>query len=80
MSWDTPITTITQGASSLYHPDIPRTLTINEAKRCSTFPDDFILVGSFMQKWERIGRAVPPTMMYHISKNIAENMLSKLKG
>ncbi len=80
MSWETPITTVTQGRATLYHPDIPRTLTINEVKRCSTFPDDFILVGNFTKKWERIGRAVPPIMMREISKIIAEKMLSKLKG
>ncbi len=43
-----------------------RRLTIAELLRLSGFPDDFVLVGSFVEQWERVARAVPPVMMYHV--------------
>lgn len=71
--------TITTNPSNYYHPSIPRHLSINEVKRLSGFPDDFILTGSYAQKFERIGRAVPPVMMYNIAKTIQEGILEKIK-
>ena len=44
-----------------------RYLTLDELRRVASFPDDFVLLGSFHQRWERIGRAVPPYMMRAIS-------------
>lgn len=52
-----------------------RKLTIAELKRICSFPDDFILTGTFEQQWERLGRAVPPVMMYHVAKTIKEQIL-----
>jgi DNA (cytosine-5)-methyltransferase 1 len=75
---DDPIHTVVQGSQCLYHPSIPRTLTIPELKRCSSFPDDFILTGSFDHQWERIGRAVPPVMMSHIAATVRDEILCKL--
>ena len=31
-----------------------------ELRRICSFPDDFVLEGSYQQQWERCGRAVPP--------------------
>lgn len=73
-----PANTITQGTQQLYHWSEPRTLTLEELRRIGGFPDDFQLTGEFSQKWERIGRAVPPLMMCRIAKTIADNVLSKL--
>lgn len=78
-----PSFTITVGNSS--HVTVENTdntarkLTIAELKRIGSFPDDFILTGSYAQQWERVGNSVPPVMMYHIAKNIRENILSKIK-
>lgn len=66
--------------SSLWHPNIMRTLTIPEVKRISSFPDDFKLSGGFDKKWERLGRAVPPLMMKQIAKTIESNILNKCVG
>ena len=77
-----PLNTITKlfssGMSGLLHWKEKRYLTINELKRCSTFPDDYIFFGKFKDQWARIGNAVMPKMMYHIAKNIKENILDKL--
>lgn len=74
--WDAPIATVTATASTVYHPDEPRTLGINELRRCCSFPDDFQVTGNFRQQWERFGRAVPPLFM----RAIAGAVKSTLEG
>jgi DNA (cytosine-5)-methyltransferase 1 len=66
------------GAAAVVHPLEKRKFTIEELKRISAFPDDFILTGSYAKQWERIGRAVPPIMMYHIAATIRDSILCKL--
>lgn len=56
-----------------------RKLSIAELRRLSSFPDDFILTGTYKQRWERIGRAVPPVMMFHIARKMRDQLL-KLDG
>jgi DNA (cytosine-5)-methyltransferase 1 len=70
--------TITQGTQQLYHWAEPRTLTLQELRRIGGFPDDFELTGDFSQRWERIGRAVPPVMMSHIATTVRDEILRKL--
>ncbi len=55
-----------------------RRMTLQELRRIGGFPDDFKLTGEFAQRWERIGRAVPPLMMARIAQTIADKILSKL--
>lgn len=73
-----PANTITQGTQQLYHWREPRTLTLEELRRIGGFPDDFELTGDFSQRWERIGRAVPPVMMARIAGTIATEILDRL--
>ena len=54
-----------------------RKLTIAEVKRLCSFPDDFILKGSYSQQWERLGNSVPPLMMKAIAAEIANKILLK---
>jgi len=70
--------TILQSATQLYHWSEPRTFSISELKRVGGFPDDFKLIGNFSQRWERIGRAVPPIMMATIAKTIHKDILTKI--
>lgn len=65
--------------SSVTHPSEPRKFSIPELKRICSFPDDFVLTGTFMQQWERLGRAVPPVMMYHIADTIRREILDKTR-
>lgn len=67
-----------RGGSGL-HPLECRKLTIAELRRISGFPDDFALTGTYAQRWERIGRAVPPVMMMHIAATIRDKILVPLR-
>lgn len=66
-------------AASVVHPTEKRKFSIAELKRICAFPDDFVLTGSYAQQWERLGRAVPPVMMFHIAKAVRDEILCKMK-
>jgi DNA (cytosine-5)-methyltransferase 1 len=77
---DEPVPTITAtggnlGAASVTHPTEKRKFTIAELKRLCSFPDDFVLTGSWSQQWERLGRAVPPLMMKAVAETIRDEIL-----
>lgn len=79
LSWSRPSCTL-QTARDVYHPEEPRSLTIPEMRRVCSFPDDFVLTGTYMQQWERMGRAVPPVMMSHIAAAVRDHILCKIKS
>lgn len=85
LHWDRPASTILQGdakhiSCSAIHPDEDRKLTIPELKRVGSFPDNFVLTGTFEQQWERIGRAVPPLMMKAIAEHVRYRILDNING
>lgn len=84
-SQDNPSPTITQRggdntAASVTHPTEKRKFSIAELKRICAFPDNFILTGTYAQQWERLGRAVPPVMMYHLASTIRDKILCKIQS
>lgn len=79
--WDAPAPTITAvagniGAASITHPSEPRKFSIAELKRLCSFPDDFQLKGTYQEQAERLGRSVPPLMMFEIASVIREEILN----
>ena len=56
-------------------PSEARLFTIPEIRRLCGFPDEFQLTGTYDQRWERMGRAVPPVMMSHVARSIRDNIL-----
>ncbi|MGW2213258.1 DNA cytosine methyltransferase [Streptomyces sp. NPDC001781] len=56
-----------------------RKLTLGELRAIGGFPADFALTGSYAQRWERIGRAVPPVMMSHIAATVRDRILLPLR-
>lgn len=74
LAWNRPAPTITTAADA-WHPDEARPLAISELKRVCSFPDDFVLNGSYSKQYERLGRAVPPVMMSHIAAAVRDSIL-----
>lgn len=72
-----PCPTIPAKVPCLLRWDEPRTFTTPEIKRIQSFPEDFNVTGSFAQRWERVGRAVPPAMMMQVAKTIAREIFGR---
>ena len=82
---DQPAPTITalggrSGIAAVSHPTEPRKFTIEELKRLSSFPDDYVLRGTFEEQWARCGNCVPPLMMRAVATAIRDGIFAKLDG
>ncbi len=76
LSWDRVSRSITAHIAKdgywYIHPDQPRTLSIREAARIQTFPDDFRFAGQPSHRLRQIGNAVPPLLAEAIGLQIRE--------
>lgn len=66
------------GSRNPVHPFDFRYFNLKELRRLCAFPDDFVLQGTFGQRAERLGRAVPPLMMKAIGDTVRDEILRKL--
>ena len=64
------------GASAL-HPYEDRWLSIAELKDICTFPPYFKFNGTYRDTCERMGRSVPPKMMYNIVKHLKKEIFNE---
>ena len=51
------------------HPEELRTLSVREAARLQSFPDDFVFIGNQQQTYVQVGNAVPPLLAYALAQS-----------
>ena len=82
LNWDKPSNTIPahlhKDGLRHIHPDPiqGRSITVREAARLMTFPDDYILVGSRTDKFKMLGNAVPPEFSLILGIQVKETLYS----
>lgn len=60
----------TPASGKFTHPYLHRAITVREAARIQSFPDEIIFYGTKMSQMKQVGNAVPPMLAYSIAKNI----------
>jgi len=80
LKWDEPSSTISTNFNMIsgsrnVHPTSTRSLTIREAMRCQSFPDDFQIIGNWGDARTAIGNAVPPLLAESLAAHIKNIIL-----
>lgn len=70
-----PKTQTGRGFATIAHWHEPRALSIAEAKRITSFPDEMMFTGPYSVQWERIGNSVPPLFMHAIAEHVRREIL-----
>lgn len=83
----TVVTSPVQKATMMCHPTMDRPLSIAEYARIQQFPDDWIFMGTMVDKYRQIGNAVPVglakaigQMLISVANNDAEIVVKRTRG
>lgn len=55
-----------------FHYELPRRISMREAARFQSFPDNFIFTGGLRETERQVGNAVPPVLAWHIAKAVRD--------
>lgn len=64
----------TPSSGKFTHPFLHRAITVREAARLQSFPDDFIFYGTKTSQMKQVGNAVPPKLSKKIAELIRKDM------
>lgn len=71
LKYDEPSGTVVNVRKSMWiHPVLDRAVSIREAARLQTFPDNFVFEGTKDSQYQQIGNAVPPYLARAIAKSV----------
>lgn len=75
LEWDKPSVAITNFRKSmLIHPEQNRGLSVREAARIQSFPDDYVFYGTLGSQQQQVANAVPPLLAKAVSEKIIEQI------
>ena len=55
-----------------FHYKLPRRISMREAARIQSFPDDFVFEGGLREIERQVGNAVPPVLAWHIASAVLD--------
>ena len=80
LKWDEPSVVISNFRKNmLIHPEQHRGLSVREAARLQSFPDDYIFYGSLGSQQQQVANAVPPLLAEKIGNNIIKYLMDVQK-
>lgn len=75
LNYDAPSGTVVNVRKSMWvHPSLDRAISIREAARLQTFPDNYIFEGTKDSQYQQVGNAVPPILATAIAKQILREL------
>ena len=65
----------TPSSGKFTHPYLDRAITVREAARIQSFPDDFVFIGTKCSQMKQVGNAVPPLLAGAIAETIMNDIV-----